>query len=204
MPDTLVPAQRTALQAQDVYAALARAWLTVLGAPPTRASLLVLLAQWSLETGAGKACLNYNLGGIKHVPGDGRQFTIYTTTEYIGGERHLLEQSFRAYNSLNEAACDYLLELRHRFTSAWPAVEAGDPGDFAHRLKLRHYYTEPEDSYTAGLRSRYADLNKLIPPPPDTDPGTPTALASGRPAYVAPEPEMTSPGSLPPPDDEPA
>ena len=207
------------MTAAQVYAALRVAWIALLGTQPPRASLLTLLAQWSVETGGGGASNNWNLGGIKHTPGDGSNFALYPTQERFarayaqtliaaghatmarddGGETILvaLEQKFRAYPDLDTAAADYLRTLRHDFGFAWPAVESGDTQDFAHRLKARSYYTATESSYASALATRYVSLDRQIPEdsPDDTPttPDSPTALADGRPAYVPPEPERDPP-----------
>ena len=170
----------------DVFAALKSSWVALLGTAPSRAALLTLLAQWSLETGGGGASKNWNLAGIKHVPGDGHNYARYLTEEVVNGERVTLEQDFRAYASLEESAEDYLRTLRRDFGFAWPAVESGDPTDFAHRLKIRHYYTAPEFEYAAGLRARYQLLDSEIEP--DTVPDLPSSIASIRPVYVLPDP----------------
>ncbi len=194
MSEELVPAQRTVMSAPDVFTALKLAWLTILGTAPTRAALLTLLSQWSLETGGGFASKNWNLAGIKHVPGDGHNYATYLTEEVIGGVRRTMTQNFRAYGSLDEGAIDYLQTLRRDFGFAWPAVEAGDVTDFAHRLKVRGYYTAPESEYAAGLRARYALLDRDIPP--DTMADSPQAIASIHPIFVPPElePPEVDPG----------
>lgn len=202
MGESLVPTAHTVASAADVYASLRAAWQSILGTTPARASLLVLLSQWSLETGGGGSCNNWNLAGIKHTDGDGHDFAEYLTTERLSRTTAMalvttgtatvvkddgativvkLPQKFRAYASLNEAAIDYLQELRHQFGFAWPAVEAGDVLDFAHRLKLRGYYTATEADYAAGLKARYAQLDHVIP-------SEPQSVANVQPLFVPPDP----------------
>lgn len=166
MAETLQPTVRTVVTPAEMYDALKAAWSTQVGTTPTRVSLLVLLSQWSLETGNGSACMNFNCAGIKHVAGDGRDYTTYDTIEYIRGVRTPVNQPFRAYPNLELGVADYLAVLRKTFGYAWPAVEAGDLKDFAHRLRVRGYYTAPEAQYALGLENRYTALDREIPSDP--------------------------------------
>ena len=50
-------------------------------------ALAVLWAQYALETGRGKSCFNGNLGNIKRVDGDGRDWMWLQTFEFINGNR---------------------------------------------------------------------------------------------------------------------
>ena len=162
--EKLVPTVRTVIAPADLYQALKKAWETLLDPQTaTRDRLLVLMAQWALETGNGAAANNFNLAGIKHLPGDGHNYAAYRTREFLGGAWEVLVCNFRAYDSLDAAALDYLQLLRGRFAAAWPAVEAGDVGQFARRLKLGHYYTAPEAEYAAGLAARRAWLDARVP-----------------------------------------
>jgi len=197
MADDQVVTVRTPIAVADLNAVLRAEWRRQLGTEPSRASLLCLLAQWSLETGGGAASNNFNLAGIKYGVGCGFDYAQYPTREVIGGKSLVLSPPnpacrFRAYESLEQAAGDYLSLLRNRFGYAWPAVEAGDTQDFAHRLKLRGYYTADEHDYAAGLAARYAQLDKELGP--DTQPSLPEPIANLHPLFVAPDPE---------PDDEP-
>jgi flagellum-specific peptidoglycan hydrolase FlgJ len=143
----------------SLYLALRIAWRAQVHTEPSRSSLLTLMAQSDFETGSWRECRNWNLAGIKHVEGDGHDYAVYGTQEYLHGKWVHVDAAFRAYPNLNAAADDYMSLLRGRFGYAWPAVEAGDVTDFAHRLRARGYYTAPEDMYAAGLRARYAALD---------------------------------------------
>ena len=182
MSGQLVPTVRTPMTPAAVYAALASAWTALLGTQPTRAELLVLLAQWAHETGGGLASNNWNLAGIKHVQGDGHDYAEYVTHEVVDGQDVTTVQRFRSYANLDESAFDYLRTLRNNFGFAWPAVEAGDVADFGHRLKIRGYYTAPESLYVTALERWRASLDASIPA------DVVGALANGQPALVLPEP----------------
>lgn len=194
--------ERTPVTAMQMYLALKDAWGQVVGevaTPPKRESLLVLLAQWALETGRGGAMMNYNIAGIKSVVGDAHDFTFYATTEVMSiaqahqalgtglasiewehadqGLACVLFQPkhpatrFRAYGSLGESTPDYLALLMHRFSRAWIAVENGDPRVFAHLLKMQGYYTASEADYANGLVARFAEFGHISDDPnaPDLD-----------------------------------
>lgn len=163
MTESLVPCRSTVSTPQEIYASLGKAWQAYQSSAPSRSSLLVLLSQWSLETGGGGASMNHNMAGIKHVPGDGHDYATYPTHEVIGGVDTVLPQNFRAYASLDAGVLDWMHVLLSTFGFAWPAVVAGDTADFAHRLKIRGYYTAPENAYAAGLAARYAQLDGVIP-----------------------------------------
>lgn len=148
-------AQRTPITAPAVYEALAAAWNLHFKTPATRSSLLVLVAQWSLETGAGRDCVCFNLGNMKSsgVSGD---WCFFETTEVEHGKivTYRPDSSvcrFKAFSSLTGGAADYILELSSRFKRAWSAVEQGNPTSFAYLLKLQGYYTAKESVYEASL-----------------------------------------------------
>lgn len=166
MSENLVPTVATRATPQEIYAALQAAWQEYQGTTPTRASLLVLLSQWSLETGGGGASMCWNMAGIKHVPGDGHDYATYLTTEYANGVKQTLEQKFRAYPTLLDGVRDWMHVLLTTFGFAWSAVLAGDTADFAHKLRARGYFTAPEADYARGLGSRYAQLDAVIPKEP--------------------------------------
>lgn len=196
-----IPAAKTPATSQEVYDALRRVWVAQLGAEPKRHSLLVLLAQWALETGRGRSMWNWNLGNQKGRPGgkDGRSWTFFACNEILTasmadnlvgkassrrdgkGADAVVTKSlangmrevwfypdnpaccFRAYDSLDAGAADYFELLRKRFASAWPAVEAGDPAQFAKLLKAARYYTADEGHYTRGLVALFNGYAKEIP-----------------------------------------
>lgn len=82
---SFIPAARTPVKVEEVYAALRKVWIERLGTEPKRESLLVLCAQWALETGRGKSMWNFNLGNQKGRPGgsDGRSWTFFACNEIL-------------------------------------------------------------------------------------------------------------------------
>jgi hypothetical protein len=147
-----VDAQRTPTSMSDVRSALSRAIQTATGRPPTARTLDVLAAQVSLETAHGGAMYNFNFGGIKGASPKG-DTAHYLTHEVLNGKDLKLEQGFRAYNSLDAGAKDYVSVLQSRFPQAFSQAMAGNIDGFAHALRQAHYYTASEQDYTSGLRA---------------------------------------------------
>lgn len=185
MSENLVRAERTILQARDVYDALVGRWRATVATEPARQRVLVLLAHIWLETASGSASYGWNLAGIKWAPGCGfDHYAVETQEDDAKGTPTTIVAQFRSYAGLAEAVADYMGLLRGRFGFAWPAVEGADPRDFAHRLRARGYYTAPEQQYADAMAIRYQQVLGLISE--DTVPDTPTAIRNGRPAYVPP------------------
>ena len=165
LPDLLTP-----VTIAEFYSSLGNAWRARFGAEPARASLLVLCSQWAEEDARGKAMHRFNCGNIKgRADGsDGHSWTFFRCNEVLGGKVVWFDPPnpaccFRAYATLDEGVADYLDELTRRFASAWPAVLAGDPADFAHRLKVARYYTADEGAYAAALVSLFHEFDRTIP-----------------------------------------
>lgn len=167
----------------ELAAALRDAWVTMFPDPPSRAALLVLLAQWALETDDGRRCIAWNIGNVKSVVGDGRDFTEFQTFEYVNGVKTPMVCRFRAFASLEAGALDYLHTLSRRFSASWPFVLAGDPAGFAKALHGEHYYTASVESYTAGVVSRFAAFDAQLPKADE-----PVASADNPPIFAAPPP----------------
>lgn len=79
--------------------------------------------------------------------------------------------AFRAFDTLEAGALDYLSLLATRFESAWPAVVAGDPAGFVTRLKASLYFTAPLADYMRSVESLFREYSRLeidlSPPPAD-------------------------------------
>ena len=189
MTERWVPRVQTHTAPVELYTALRGAWTGLIGSEPSRASLLVLLAHWALETGFGAACWNWNLGNVKHVKGDGRDYFGVRHNEIVNGKTIWLDADdteepkdpFRAFHGLAEGVSDYLGILRGQFGFAWPAVEAGDAASFCHALRQRGYYTSDEALYTAGVMRCYHQLDASIPIDPEP-------VAAMHPEFVPPDP----------------
>jgi hypothetical protein len=127
-----------------------------MGRAPSQNTLSILVGQWAHETGRGSAMLNYNFGGIKGTGPSGAS-TVYATHEGSGASALQIRDRFRAYDSPEQGASDYLSLLQRRYPDALQAAERGDPVGFVQALKARGYFTGDEAAYTksvAGLAQR--------------------------------------------------
>jgi hypothetical protein len=146
-----VDAQRTPVSTTDLRGAIGRAYTRVTGQAPSATLLDTLTAQAALETGRGGKMYNYNFGGIKGAGPNG-ETAHYMTREVIGGKDVHLSQGFRAYDSLDAGADDYVRFLTKRYSGAVDQAQAGNVDGFAHALKQAGYYTAPESEYASALR----------------------------------------------------
>jgi Mannosyl-glycoprotein endo-beta-N-acetylglucosaminidase len=150
-PGTVAPAH-TPLSGEEAASALSQAWQGVMGRPPTAKQLSVLTAQWSLETGGGRAMMNNNFGGLKGRSPEGLTVAYRTKEGYGATERSIVDH-FRAYATPRAGAADYVHTLETRFPRAFAALRTGDPAAFAHALKSEGYYTGSEADYTRAVAS---------------------------------------------------
>jgi hypothetical protein len=160
-PNQVPPTPTPATPAQ-VYAAMRAAWPSIIGGTPSRDSLLVLMAQWDLETAGGHKMIQWNVGNFKASPSGSHLWCEYMTTEVIRGVTQHLMQSFAAYTSLANGMDAYLTAMHTRFSSAWSYVLNGDLDGFAQALKDEGYYTQTESIYQSVLQQRYNALAKEI------------------------------------------
>ncbi|MCL2724770.1 MAG: hypothetical protein FWD69_10075 [Polyangiaceae bacterium] len=165
MTEQLVPTVRTKFSTEDFARALVAAWRDLYdGAAPSKASCGVIWAQYALETGRGKFCWNNNIGNVKHVEGDGRDYCmLQSVPEIVNGKRVTFNPPdpqtwFRAYASLADGMREHLEFLRRRYAAAWSEVEKGDARAFAYALKARGYYTGDEETYARSLVSLQAEF----------------------------------------------
>ena len=157
---------KTPLEPKQVFFGLYNAWLQLFGDTPKKESLLVLLAQSTLESGAGyKSCHLNNIGNFKHIDGDGRDFTYFKCSEIINGKEIWFSPPdpaccFRAYKSLQDGCIDYLSSLHKRFNKSWQAVLDGNPTEFVISLKKQRYFTANLDLYIKGVVSLFNQYSK--------------------------------------------
>lgn len=132
------------------------AWHSLFGSYPSQKSLAVLYGQFMVET-SGTAVWNYNLGNVKHVPGDGHDYVrLETQEENPDGTRYTIVAEFIALDSLSTGMRFYMTLLHDkRYKPAWPYVESGDPQGFVHAIKQLHYFTASEESYNALVANGY-------------------------------------------------
>ena len=147
-----VAPERTPSTPTELRTALARAHKRVTGKEATSATLDILTAQVCHETARGEKMYNFNFGGIKGAGPTGKTAACMTRECLDSGDVRI-KQNFRAYDSLEQGAVDYLSMMKSRFSSAMSQAERGDVNGFAHALKESHYYTAPEAEYASSLRS---------------------------------------------------
>lgn len=147
-----VKAARTPVSIRDVHKALHEAWPIAVGGDPNENAIRVLLAQSEIETGAWRACWNWNLGNVKRVRG--HQWTMLGGTwEILNGKKVVFDPPhpqthFCAFSTIEEGAKWWLKKMQSRFSKSWPAALSGDPSAFSKALKAQHYYTASEADYT--------------------------------------------------------
>lgn len=199
MSEMQLPAVITKIEPAALFAALRDAWIAQMGAPPARASLLVLIAQWALETGWGRACYCWNLGNVRHAVGDGRAYCLIPCSEVIEGKEYKYDPThpedakhcmFRAFETLEAGTADYLATIWKNFDKAWPAVVKGDPAGYAVLLKAQGYFTANLSLYEKALVALFAKLDKELGPLPAA---APVGVAT---SVVPPQGQPTPPADL--------
>ena len=151
-PITVVAPRTTRLSGSEAKSALAQGWRNVFGEEPSDKTSQLLLAQWSLETGRGKAMMNNNFGGIKGAGPTGLT-ARYGTHEVENGKTVAITDGFRAYEAPEQGATDYVKLLSKRYGSALDSARAGDAQGFVHGLKKGGYFTAPEAQYSSAISS---------------------------------------------------
>lgn len=151
---------RTALSVQEGRDALARGFERVTGRAPTETELRMLVSQWALETANGHAVYNYNFGNVTTKKSGGPYYIIPGITEYVGpgGEGVKKDMVFRAYESADDGAYDYVRRLALDWPKAFALLGSGDTAAYGEALKHGvHgvYYTASLEKYQAGLADRY-------------------------------------------------
>jgi len=146
---------------------LANAWATAytcaMTVAPSKEAVVIICAQWALETGRGAACWNYNIGNIRGEAPDGG-FTVLKGAWEVANNGSIVypaNQKFRAYKSIDDGCADYVhvLSTQHNFAIAWRhlAGPGPTPSGYAHALKQGHYYTGDEAEYAKSLVSLYRE-----------------------------------------------
>ena len=167
MPD-LLQDKLTKLTKQEALSALYAGWCAQFGEPPKNEdSLRVLMSQWALETGWGKAMHNFNFGNVKSRAGDGYDYCMFRCYEVVGGKTVWYDPPspvtrFRAFRTAIDGAKDYIKILNKRFTLSWPSVLSGSPAAFSHALRQQGYHTADETQYTATLTSVFKSLKGIV------------------------------------------
>jgi len=183
-------AKKTPVDIDVLVRALHNAWESYFGSVPSTDSVLVLVAQWALETGWGKSMYCYNLGNVK-AGIVAKNYCYYACSEILSNEtvNRWIKQDpktavlvrkignsrsevrfypenicckFKAFETLEAGVSDFLEVLYNRFAFAWLYVCKGNPAGYAHALKQAHYYTADEVIYTKALVGVFNMLKKRV------------------------------------------
>lgn len=194
MADQLVPTVKTPVTPVGFARALLKVWPEA-----TREACGVLYAQYAVETGAGAACWNWNLGNVKYTRGWGGDYVaLVRNREYDEKTQSYYETAkadpsswFRAYPSFEAGMRAFVLsKTTGQWKSTKPFIERGDHAGYSAELKRLRYYTAPLDAYQAGMRTWFGRWMKMgaweeavepgetMPPPPPSS--APVTLESPR------------------------
>lgn len=142
---------RTTATRAQMRDAIERAEQRLTGRTPSRALVDIVTAQACHETGNGRSMYNFNFGGIKGTSPSGMT-AVSATHEWEGERRYRTQARFRAYESLDEGAEDFLSLLHRRYSAAITVADRGDVDAYAHALKQGGYFTGPEARYANDMR----------------------------------------------------
>jgi hypothetical protein len=155
-PARLMTEPRAALDAERAQALLARAWESVVGGPAPPQGVLLLTAQWALETDCGRSMPGHNFGGIKAARSAAG--ASFRTVEGYGAARREVTARFRVYDSAELGARDYVRLLASRYPAALAAARDGNTSGFSHALAAGGYYTADPRAYERGLEQHLLAL----------------------------------------------
>jgi flagellar protein FlgJ len=172
MTATLVPTTKTSYTTPQMIEGFIRGWFNEFGELPKKQSVGVIWSQNAIETGSTTAMWNNNIGNVKYSPSKNpnddnniKYMMLNNVWEIINGKKIIFQPPdpatwFRSFDSLEEGVGFHLNFLKNkRYKNSWAAVEAGDPEQFAHLLKIAKYYTASEADYAKGMRYHF---NKFI------------------------------------------
>lgn len=184
------PAVKTFFTAAELLEALAAAFLEQMGQAAPHEVLAVLAGQIALETNGGRACLDWDVGNFKAVPG--ADYQSFLTWEIVAGKRVDMVCRFAVFPSLEQGLSAYLHAMYTRWGAAWHYACLGDVEGFAHGLRTAGYYTAPEADYAAGV-ARWRDyyLALLGGDSAPTEPELPAPVMA-EPELVGEDPEAGS------------
>jgi len=140
------------MAAADAANAIEGALRTVTGKTPNGQTVAILTAQWAHETGFGASMYNYNFGGLKGEGPTG-QSVVQRTREGWGPSERTIMDRFKAYDSPEQGAVDYVRLLASRYGPALEAAQRGDTSQFVRGLKSGGYFTGNVDAYQRSVES---------------------------------------------------
>lgn len=155
-----LPNKMTPMTADEVAKAISSAFTQLTGKKPSTKILALLLAQWALESGNGKAIHNYNLSNIKRNSGD-KYYQYFRCSEIIDGQEVFFDPpssqcAFAAYQTPIEGAKAYIRILKKR-PNWWNGLLTGDVVQFNTGLStVPKFYTANPTQYLKVLQDRMA------------------------------------------------
>jgi hypothetical protein len=152
-----VEPQRTRLTPDQASTAIREALSRTTGTAPNEQTVALFTAQWAHETAHGASMYNYNFGGIKGTGPTGLSVQ-QRTREGSGTNERQVTDRFRAYESAEDGANDYVKLLTQRYPEAVSAAQRGDASGFVRGLKQRGYFTGDEHAYERSVTSISAGL----------------------------------------------
>lgn len=157
-----VPRVKTEVSEAQMAKALIDAWQKLFGSMPAKEQIAMLLSQNALETGHRKFMYNYNIGNVT-TNGKGK-YNFYddlTTDEQISpGKWKKMNLKYRAFDTLEEGALDYIQFLKNNYSGAWQHIMHPNPEEYSRALKKGGYYTANEAPYTRNMVSLFSQFNK--------------------------------------------
>jgi hypothetical protein len=183
-----LPRQQTIATPLEMRHALRLAWFALFNDDPSKETLSLLLSQWALETGRGKACYCWNYGNEKYpskvVAGDETiqlgsrgDYFFNRCNEKLKGKWIWFDKPqrgacFKGYGSIFLGALAYLGLLARRYRGAWNALCSGNPSVFVRKLKEQGYFTADMAPYEAAVVSLFREFQRLPDPIPVDQAGT--------------------------------
>lgn len=166
-----VPTVRTTYTKDKLIQGFIEGWKLQFGVFPKKESIAVIWAQNAIETGSTGSMWNNNIGNVKVLDIAGQTIKYCALSgvwELVNGKRVNLTVEdpgswFRSFDTLADGIAFHFNFLKNkRYKLSWAAVEAGDPKQFSHLLKIAGYYTAPEAQYTSAVVAYY---NKFMKDP---------------------------------------
>lgn len=155
-----LPNKLTPMTADEVAVAISNAFKATEGKKPSSKILSLLLAQWALESGNGKAIHNYNLTNVKRNSGD-PYYQYFRCSEIVDGKEVFYDPpspqcAFAAYKTPVDGAKAYIRILKKR-PHWWAGLLSGDVNTFNTALSTApKFYTASPSLYLKALQDRAA------------------------------------------------
>jgi flagellum-specific peptidoglycan hydrolase FlgJ len=160
-----VPTIKTPVAVPDLVKSFIKFWQKTYNVLPTKETVLTMVAQFCHESGTGSHVYNYNLCNIKardKANATVEYMALKGVWEIVNGKRVEVPPTnpsswFRSFPTLDAGAEFYCNFLRNsnRYKLSWKQVEAGNPAQFSHELRVAGFYTDFEEKYTKGVMAHY-------------------------------------------------